>query len=102
MAVENRIDITSAQKQIISSLLRQYLPDTVVWIYGSRVKFTAKSHSDLDMVVFSSPELSTKVFLLREALEESNLPFRVDLFIWDDIPESFRKTIRANHIIFEV
>ncbi|NOT85968.1 MAG: hypothetical protein HOP02_14565 [Methylococcaceae bacterium] len=32
---------------------------------------------------------------MQKALEESNLPFKVDLLIWDDIPENFKSTIQG-------
>jgi hypothetical protein len=35
---------------------------------------------------------------LREALEESNLPFRVDLFAWDEVPESFKANIEKESV----
>lgn len=71
-------------------------------MYGSRAKWTARPQSDLDMVVFATPEQSSQVFGLREAFEESNLPFRVDLFVWDDVPERFRERIEAEHVVLEI
>jgi len=99
MAVEGGIDITPQQREIILSLFDSHLPNTEVWVYGSRVKGSARLSSDLDMVVFSSPEQSTDVFLLKEGLDESDLPFRVDLFVWDEVPEQFRKNIEAEHCV---
>ncbi|GHU15357.1 hypothetical protein FACS1894163_01780 [Spirochaetia bacterium] len=37
--------------------------------------------------------------LLKEAFEESNLPFRVDLLEWDGIPERFRENIKAEYVV---
>ena len=51
------------------------------------------------MVVFATPEQSSQVFALGEAFEESNLPFRVDLFVWDDVPERFRKHIKQDYVV---
>ncbi|MBW2709982.1 MAG: nucleotidyltransferase domain-containing protein, partial [Deltaproteobacteria bacterium] len=76
------IDLTVAQRASISALLQRYLPGTEVWAYGSRVKFTSKPSSDLDMVAFASKKQSMNVSDLKEAFEESDLPFRVDLFVW--------------------
>ena len=81
----------------ITALLQRHLPDTEAWAYGSRAKRTPNPKSDLDIVVFSTPDQRARVGDLREALEESNLPFRVDLFVWNDVPNSFRKQISANH-----
>jgi len=99
MALDGGVDITPQQREIILALLGSHLPNTKVWVYGSRVKGYARPSSDLDMVVFASPEQSTNVFLLKEALDESDLPFRVDLFVWDEVPEQFRKNIEAEHCV---
>ena len=100
MAVKNTIDISDEDQKILASLLEQYLPNTEVWLYGSRIKGTARPSSDLDMVIFTQDEQQTQFFDLREAFEESDLPFCVDLFTWDDVPESFHNNIKAEHIIF--
>ena len=92
------VDITAEQHETILSLLERHLPGTTVWAYGSRVKRKSRPTSDLDLVVFASPDQSHRVGDLREALEESDLPFRVDLFVWDEVPESFRERIKAEHV----
>ena len=61
------------------------------------MKWTSRPSSDLDLVAFAGPEQQRQVGDLREAFEESNLPFRVDLLVWDEIPESFREEIDAEH-----
>ncbi len=94
----NSIVMTPRAYDTLLALLRRYLPDTTVWAYGSRVKGSARAQSDLDLVAFASPEQRLSVFVLKEALEESNLPFRVDLLIWDDIPESFHREIERDYV----
>ena len=99
MGVDRPIDITADQRKTLLSLLKRHLPNTTAWVYGSRVKWTARPQSDLDLVVFATPDQERRVAELREAFEESNLPFRVDLFIWDAVPEQFRKEIEAEHVV---
>ncbi len=92
------IDITAEQRRTILALLDRHLSDTAAWVYGSRVKGTSRPASDLDLVVFARPEQSAQVAELRDAFEESNLPFRVDLFVWDETPENSKRRIKAEHI----
>ncbi|MCY4157101.1 MAG: nucleotidyltransferase domain-containing protein [Gammaproteobacteria bacterium] len=99
MALNQAIDITYDQRKTLVSLLSRHLPDTEAWAYGSRVKGTGRPASDLDMVVFTAPEQARAVSDLRESLEESSLPFRVDLFVWDEVPESFREQIKREHAV---
>ncbi len=99
MGINFSIDITVGQRKDILALLECHLPDTKAWAYGSRVSWTSRPQSDIDMVVFTTPEQKRAVSDLREAFEESSLPFRVDLFVWDDVPGSFRKQIERNHVV---
>ena len=99
MGVDRPIDITTDQRKTILALLKRHLPNTTAWIYGSRVKWTSRPQSDLDLVVFTKPDQERRVSELREAFEESNLPFRVDLFVWDTVPKQFRKQIEADHVV---
>ena len=99
MGIDRAIDITAEQRETVLALLQRHLPNTTAWVYGSRAKWTSRPQSDLDMVVFATPEQNSRVSDLREAFEESNLPFRVDLFVWDEVPEQFREQIEAEHVV---
>ena len=98
MGVDRPIDITAGQRKTLLALLKRHLPNTTAWVYGSRVKWTSRPQSDLDLVVFTTPDQERRVSELREAFEESNLPFRVDLLVWRTIPEQYRKQIEADHV----
>lgn len=97
MGVNGEIDLTADQRQIVLELIERHLPDTDVWAYGSRVKWTSRPESDLDLVVFSGPEQNGQVSELRQAFEESDLPFRIDVLVWDDLQESFQEEIDEMH-----
>ena len=96
--MKGEIDLTEEQRQLVVGLIKRHLPDTDVWAYGSRVTWTARPESDLDLVVFSGPDQSGLVSDLREALTESDLPFRVDVLVWDELPKSFRDRMDCNHV----
>ena len=99
MGVDRPIDVTADQRKTVLALIKRHLPNTTAWVYGSRVKWTSRPQSDLDLVVFTKPDQERRVSELREAFEESNLPFRVDLLVWRSIPEQFRKQIEAEHVV---
>ena len=99
MGVDAAIDITAEDRRTVLALLERHLPGTAAWVYGSRVRGTCTPKSDLDVVVFATHEQRPQVGDLREAFEESNLPFRVDLFVWDDVPDSFRERIATDHVV---
>ena len=92
------IDLTAEQRRTVLALLNRYLPNTTVWAYGSRVKWTSQPASDLDLVAFAEPGQAAQLAELREAFDASDLPFRVDLFVWDDVPEGFHARIETEHV----
>lgn len=97
MAIVKDIDITPGQRQLVCSIFATHLPDTEVWAYGSRVHWNATPSSDLDLVAFSSDK--SELANCRDAFAESSLPFRVDLFLWDEIPENFQDRIKQEYAV---
>lgn len=95
------IDLTVEQEQEIRTLLKQHLPNTEIWAYGSRVTFNAKPSSDLDMVAFASKDQDLAVANLVEAFEESFLPFRVDFFVWNQVPKMFHQHIKEACVVLQ-
>lgn len=95
--MNSTVDLTTEQSEQIKTMLQKYLPDTEVWIYGSRCNGTARSNSDLDMCAFIHKDQRKDVARLREAFDESNLPFRVELFT--SIPDAFKEQIEKQHIV---
>ncbi len=92
------LQMTDSERALLERLLREYLPSVRVWAYGSRVSGKARPNSDLDLVVFAGEGQRDAVAELRDALAESDLPFKVDLHIWDDLPESFHRQIEACYV----
>lgn len=69
------IEITDAQWLILKNILQKHLPNKEVWAFGSRAKFTAKSFSDLDLVIINQQPLAIRTCAqLSEAFAESDLP----------------------------
>ena len=99
MGVVVGLDVSETHLGMLVGLIGRHLPGVEAWAYGSRVKGKARRTSDLDLVVFSSPEKRSAVEDLREAFEESDIPFIVDLHVWDDLPESFHAQIRAQYVV---
>ena len=101
MGLNANVDLTSDQRGIILGLLRTHLPNVTVWAYGSRVRWNARPYSDLDLVAFTSPGQESQLANLKDAFEESTLPFEVDLLAWDDLPESFHRRIKQEYAVLQ-
>lgn len=93
----SKIGTTAEELKIIQELLEQHLSSTDAWIYDSTKKCPSTSKMDLNLVVLSAPEQEQEVNNLREALEERNLPLRVDLIEWNDLSEKSQNRIKDKH-----
>ena len=88
------MDLTSGQYNIVTDILNQYIPGSECMAFSSRTTGSAKSYSDLDIVIINDNPLDFSTLgELQEAFAESDLPFRVDLLQWSRINEDFKKTI---------
>ena len=87
--------ISNQDKKILAQILNKY--PYSFYAYGSRVKGTAKKYSDLDLCFYD--EIPWNVLShLHEDLEESDLPFKVDLNAWKWMSPYFQELIRKDLI----
>lgn len=87
------MDLKPDELKEVLRLLEWHVSGVRVLAFGSRVKGTARRNSDLDLVVFAD---HASLGALREAFEESCLPFQVDVHAWDDLPAEFHAQILAH------
>ena len=85
---------------MLLSLLDAHLPSGgKVWVFGSRATGRARRYSDLDLAIDAGRPLSLdEAALLREAFDESDLPYRVDIVDWHTIDDRFRRLIAAERV----
>ena len=83
-------------RAVVQALLHQHVPHHTAFAFGSRVVSSAhdrarvKPHSDLDLALSGPPLPLDRIFTLREAFSESDLPMRVDIVDMGDLPESWK------------
>jgi predicted nucleotidyltransferase len=96
------IDVSPAHLQIILNILKTHAPECEVRAFGSRIKQTAKSYSDLDLVMVGQTKLPfQKLAALQTAFEESDLPYRVDVLDWQAISPEFQKIIEQGYEVIQ-
>jgi len=96
------IDIKAQEWDEVCHILKTHIPEYPVWAFGSRVKWTAKAYSDLDLAIITRQPLSLSAMAtIKEAFDESILSIRVDIVDWAATSESFRKIIEQNKIIVQ-
>ena len=97
------IDIAKKDLQTVKIILKKYLADCEIRVFGSRVTGKTKPFSDLDLAIVGMEKLPlTTVFSLKEKFQESDIPFRVDIIDWNRISDSFKKIIEEQYEIIHL
>src|SRR5438477_5964092 len=87
------LQLEPKHQKIVQQILSKY-PYTF-YAYGSRVKGTARRFSDLDLC-YQEEIPSYEVVQIEEDLENSNLPFVVELVDWKNMRPAFQETIKRD------
>ena len=94
------VDIGPADLETVRRVLREHVPGLEVWAFGSRVSWTARGTSDLDIALMTTEPLNVmRLAEMREAFVQSDLPFRVDIVDWSPTSKFFRRVIEQDHVI---
>jgi uncharacterized protein len=97
------IDVVEHHLETVKRILAHYASDCEVLAFGSRVTGGARPYSDLDLAIVGNGKLTrNEKVLLREAFEESDLPFRVDVVDYNAVSEAFREIIKKQSEILRV
>lgn len=68
--------------------------DVRIFLFGSRAREDNTSTSDVDIgIIHGSDFKKGKISLLREYLEESNVPYHVEIVDLNDVSEKFRNSV---------
>ncbi|MBI5700227.1 nucleotidyltransferase domain-containing protein [Candidatus Saganbacteria bacterium] len=96
------IDISENHLALVKEILHKYLPGQEVLAFGSRITDNIKKYSDFDLVLVGEKKVERKLLVnLKEAFEESNIPFRIDLLDWHRISGEFKKIIQKKNIVIQ-
>jgi type I restriction enzyme S subunit len=76
------------------------IPKSTVWAFGSRVKWSHRPESDLDLAVLCDKDTARKgIPKLNDAFQESDLPFKVQIADFNRLPKNMQENIRKNYIV---
>lgn len=97
-----QVALTAQQLQEVLLILARHVPTLEVRAFGSRVKGRAKPYSDLDLAVMTTQPLPlAQEAALKEAFDESSLPFKVDVLDWAATAPHFQQLIDAESICLQ-
>jgi uncharacterized protein len=94
------IDLAPAYRKMITDILHEHVPHAKLFAFGSLTDGTAKPHSDINLLLDvegGMPMLQRAC--LRMALEESDLPMRVDWMLMQEAPQYIRAQACPSNLI---
>lgn len=92
------VDLDEKYITFIKSVIDKYLNDYELFLFGSRAKGNARKYSDIDIAISSSifsEEIKNKITF---ELENSTLPYMVDIIDLNNISEIFKNSIKNSMI----
>ena len=96
------IKLSEKDLKITKKILREIVPEYEVRVFGSRVTSKSKYYSDLDLAIFGNKKLTiNKIADLKEAFQESDLSFRVDVVDWARLTDNFKKIIEKKYVVIQ-
>ena len=96
------IAIEPHQWEELSAILQTHLPGRRIWAFGSRATGQRlRRFSDLDLAVGGEEMPLELLDALREALDESRLPFKVDIVDLATVTPEFRARIEPEMVLLQ-
>jgi predicted nucleotidyltransferase len=92
------IDLSPEHLALLKQLITEHLSECEIRVFGSRIHTMAKPYSDIDIALKCSHPIERQTMnRLKEALQESTLPIRVDVLDWYTISDEFRQLIEEGY-----
>jgi len=95
----NRLFINKKHLEELINIFKTNYPNSVIWAYGSRIKGTAHEGSDLDLVIVDYGQDKNDYLELTEIINQSNIPFLIDIFELKRLPHSFQEEIKRDYVV---
>ena len=84
--------------KIVAQVLRRHGLKNEIYAFGSRTRGDHGKYSDLDIVIKSSISIA-EMTAIKNDLAESQLPITVDIVVWDQISDEFKKKISTELVL---
>lgn len=103
MIAQQQCGLSASTQEGLCHLFQRYPQIKKVVLYGSRAKGNYKPGSDIDLTVFSDTMTLSELLELENAIDDLNLPYKVDLSLFHHIDNSSMEDhiIRVGVLFYE-
>lgn len=95
----NKLNLKPEYIEYLREIFEKRCPSAEVWAYGSRVYGDSHAGSDLDLAIVGLEKTTITLSILKKLINDSNIPFLVDLVQFEELPNSFKTEIKNKHIV---
>lgn len=89
-------------EEVKKIILDWFTEDVKIILYGSRARGDYYPSSDIDIgILYKDKSIKNKIILLRDKLEESNIPYKVDIVDLSESTEEFVDKVLKEGIIWK-
>ena len=88
------------KKQLLGIIHRQ-LPSCRIYLFGSRARGTNHPGSDIDLAIDEGARIPIEIIgMIQETIEESQIPFFVDVVDFRAVSQEMREQIKKEGILW--
>jgi len=99
----NTFGLSERDMHTIFHIFSKYPEIKTIYIFGSRAKGNFKTGSDIDLAVMNDNVNFSTILHLKNDLEESSLPYKVDLVYFQDLtnPDFIEHIKRVGKLFYQ-
>ncbi len=95
--------MTERDKQELVAIISSYLPNARIILFGSRARGDTVSGSDIDIALDNKTRIDVHtIYAIKEAFEETRIPFTVDVIDLHAVSEMFKQQIFTEGLIWKM
>ena len=88
-------------KDSIIAIIKESLPHAHIYLFGSRARKDHKEESDIDIAIDNNKKIDSHILsTIKEQIEESTIPFTVDIIDLNSISEEFKNEILKDRVLW--
>lgn len=96
----NKFNLKEEYAKYLKEIFDKYCPEAEIWAYGSRVFGDSHDGSDLDLALISFNSEQKDLAHLKSLINDSDVPFLVDIVDFRLLPDYFKREIEKKYIVF--
>lgn len=96
-----RPSLPEQDKHSLIKIILSHLPNATIYLFGSRARHENTATSDIDLALDNGIKIDRFILsMIKEAIEESQIPFLVDIVDFNSISADLRDQIFKDKIVW--